>query len=43
MGELPNEQSVDESPPEQSVGELQSVGEASKYEKRCQQLISTNQ
>ena len=38
MGELPNEQSVDESPPEQSVGELQSVGVASKYENRHQPL-----
>ena len=42
MGELPYEQSVDESPPEQLVGVLQSVGEASGYEKRRLHLIATN-
>ena len=43
MGESPYEQSVDGSLPEQSVGVLQPVGEASKYKKQHQQLIETNQ
>ena len=43
VGESPKEQSVYESQPEQSVSVLQSVGEASQYEKRRQQLIATNQ
>ena len=42
VGELPKEQSVDESQPEQSVGDTQSVGEASQYEKWREQLIATN-
>ena len=41
--ELPKEQTVDESQPEQLVGVLQSVGEASQYEKRHQRLIATKQ
>ena len=41
VGESPIEWSVDESQPEQSVGDKQSVGEASQ--KRRQLLIGTNQ
>ena len=41
--ELPKEQYVDESQPEQSVGDLESVGEASQYEKRLQRPIETKQ
>ena len=37
-----NDQLVDESQPEQSAGDKQSEGEASRYEKRCQRLIETN-
>ena len=43
VGESPNEQSVVESQPEQLVGVLQSVGEASQYEKRRQRLMETKQ
>jgi len=43
VGESPKEQSFDESQPEQSVGGLQSVGEASRYVKRHQHLIAKNQ
>ena len=43
VGESPKEQSVDESQPEQLVCVLQSVGEASQYEKRLQRLIETKQ
>ena len=42
VGESPKEQSVDESQSEQLVGDLQSVGEASQYEKQHQVLIATN-
>ena len=42
LGESSKEQSVDESQPEQSAGDKQSVGEASRYEKRRQRLIETN-
>ena len=41
VGESPKEQSLDASQPEQSVGVLQSVGEASRYVKRRQHLIAT--
>ena len=36
LGESTKEQSVDESQPEQPAGDKQSVGEASRYEKRRQ-------
>ena len=41
--ELPKEQTVDESQPEQLVGVLQSVGEALQYEKWLQRPIETKQ
>ena len=41
--ESPKEQTVDKSQPEQLVGVLQSVGEASQYEKRLQRPIETKQ
>ena len=43
VGESPIEWSVDEAQPEQSVGDKQSVGEASQYEKRHQLLMATHQ
>jgi len=42
LGESLKDQFVDESQPEQSAGDKQSVGEASRYEKRRQRLIETN-
>ena len=41
LGESLKDQFVDESQQEQSVGDKQSVGEASRYEKWHQQLIET--
>ena len=41
--ESPKEQTVDKSQPEQLVGVLQSVGEASQYEKGLQRPIETKQ
>ena len=41
--ESPKEHTVDESQPEQLIGVLQSVGEASQYEKRHQLLIENQQ
>ena len=42
VGQSPEQQSVEEPQPEQSVGDKQSVVEASQYEKRRERLIATN-
>ena len=42
MGESPKAQSVEEQQPEQSVGDLQSVGDALQNEKPRQLLTATN-